>query len=161
MKNYSQCIGKEITEVASGNRLSNISDIIFDTEKGILKAIVNSENNILYLKDISEWKLRIYIKDSILFKNLDECKDIQKILNKNISILGSRVENEDGVFLGYCENFYFNEKTGYLVQIYIKYYFLNIFPIKKLLISATEIIEITEKKIIVKSTNIQDALPDI
>jgi uncharacterized protein YrrD len=161
MKNYSQCIGKEITELHSGEILNNISDLIFNTDKSKLKALITTDNKILYFSDITEWKIRIYIKDNILFKNLNECKDIQKILNKNISILGTKVENEDGVFLGYCENFYFNEKTGYLVQIYIKYYFFNLFPIKRFLISSTDIIEITEKKIIVKSTNIKDALPDI
>ena len=160
MKLYSQCIGKEITESSSGKVLNTISDLVFDTDRAVLKAIITRADKILYFSDVSEWKIRVYIKDEILFQDINECKDILNILEKKTAIIGARVENDDGVFLGYCEDFIFNEKIGSLAQILARSYFLNIIPIKKLLISATDILEITKERILVKSTKIKNAVPD-
>jgi uncharacterized protein YrrD len=161
MKLYSQCIGKEIRESSTGKVLSTISDLIFDTDRAILKAVITREDKVLYFSDVSEWKIRVYIKDEIFFQNINSCKDISNILEKKTAIIGARVENDDGVFLGYSEDFSFNEKTGSLIQIVVRSYFLNIIPTKKLLISATDILEITEERILVKSTKVKNAVPDI
>ncbi len=161
MKNYLNTIGKEIIEEKTGKVLAYINDLIFDTENGKIISVLLSNDKFLYYNNISDWKVRIYAKSDVLFQDIGDLPDVKKILEDEISILGNTVVDEDGIFLGYCEDIVFDEKMGILNSIIVRKYFLAIIPLKKKIISSSEIIEIKKEGIIVKNTKIKDAVAEV
>lgn len=160
MKYYSSCIGTEIVEYKTGIPCAKISDLIIDTDTGILKSILTNTNKVLPFVDIYKWGSRIHIKSDLFLRDLEKAEETLKILNRNISIIGNTVTDSNGTFLGYCEDFSFHEQTGAMTTIFSKKSFLEFFNVKRFQISSTEIIEIKEDAIIVKSTEIKNAVPD-
>ena len=159
MKKYSQCTKKNIVIYHSGKGISEIDDLIFDPSNGKLKAIITKNNQILYFSDIIEWKIKVYIHSELLIKEIDDCKDIQKILSTNISIMGNKVINENNIVLGICEDILFCEKTGIITQFQVKKYFAMIIPQRVFLISYFDVIEIKEDHILVKGNYVNDVVP--
>lgn len=161
MKHFLTSIGTPIVELKSGLTLAKVNDLVFDTDKGLLKAIITNFNAVLLFSDVEKWGTKIHIKSDIFLHPFEEVQSVQRILERETSILGNKVLDENGVFLGYCEDFYFHEKTGALISIVTKKSFLEIFFVKRLIISSNEILEITKDYIRVKGTQIKNAVPEV
>ena len=160
MKYYTSCIGAEIVEYKTGAPLARVSDLIIDTDSGILKSILTNTDQILPFGDIYRWGARIHIKSDLFLRSFDNSPETIKVLEKGIPIIGNKVIDNNDTFLGYCEDLSFHEKTGALISIFSKKSFLEIFNVKRFQISSTEVIEMKEDAILVKSTEIKNAVPD-
>jgi len=161
MKHFLTSIGTPIVESKSGKTLTKVSDLVFDTEKGLLQAVITDSNTILFFSDVYKWGTKIHIKSDIFLHSFANAPSIQKILEQETSIVGNKAMDENDIFLGYCEDFSFHEKTGALISIVTKKSFLEFFFVKRFVISSNEIVEITKDCIRVKSTQIKDAVPEV
>jgi len=123
--------------------------------------VINNDFQVLLFSDILSWKNNLYIKSDLLFHDQNNTPHIQSILNQKISILGNRIINEDSKLLGYCQDIIFDEKNGIILKLLSQKYFLDIIPTKKFLIDFSEIIIIKKRHILVKSTAIKDAVPEV
>jgi len=161
MQNYLNCIGKYLTEEKTGKKIALIIDLIFNPDNGKLLAVLANNNKIVLYENISTWKINIYIKSSILMNSIEETSNIAAILNKKISILGNKIKTESNTFLGYCENIIFDEKIGLLTSIIGRKYFLGFIPLKKFPINYSNIVKIEKDQIVVKGTEIKEAIREI
>lgn len=157
MKKLSSCIGQLVCEESSGHPLAKIIDTLFEPHTGKLVGLILDNNMFLYFQDIQAWKIKIYIKSSLLFQDISKQKDIINLLEKNISILGNNIKDTNNLELGYCEDVIFDEKNGIITNLLCRNYLLKIIPLGLLLISHSQILEINSRHILVKSTAIQEA----
>ena len=111
MKHFLTSIGTPIVESKSGKTLTKVSDLVFDTEKGLLQAVITDSNTILFFSDVYKWGTKIHIKSDIFLHSFANAPSIQKILEQETSIVGNKAMDENDIFLGYCEDFSFHEKN--------------------------------------------------
>lgn len=161
VKYYSSAIGTEIIETKTGETLAKVSDLIIDTETGVIKSILTHHGKVLYFRDVLKWGRRIHIQSDILFREIEDSKETMRILEKETPIIGNRVVDTNDVFLGYCEDFSFHEQTGALLALFSKKSFLEFFQVQRFSIGINNVLEITPEKILVQSLEIKDALTDV
>lgn len=161
VKYYSSSIGTEIIESKTGKLLAKVSDLIINTETGVIKSILTNFDEVLHLSDIKKWGRCIHIQSDILFRDIENSKETLKILEKEISVIGNKVIDTNGNFLGYCEDFSFHENTGAVLTLFSKKSFLGFFQVQRFAIGINSVVEITPKNILVQGMEMKDTATEI
>ncbi|MBR3143672.1 PRC-barrel domain-containing protein [Candidatus Saccharibacteria bacterium] len=153
----SKFIGTPILSMQASGRIGAITDFIIEPES--LKAIafftagpgINKESNILDAKSIREYSNYGCVVDSAdeLVAYGDVIR-IDKVLDLRFNLIGIKVVTKKGTKLGRVEDFTMTEDNYTIQQLIIKRPSIKSFLDSELTIPRSEIVEITDDKIIVK-----------
>ncbi len=119
MRKGSDIIGKSITAFDSGKRVARVQDLIFDQDTNELLGILVKEAalfraaKVLPLGAISAFgtdTLIIPSKDNIISAKDDD--RIDRVLDRNLILKGTRIVTTDGRYLGSVVDLFFDEQTG-------------------------------------------------
>ncbi|MBR0488081.1 PRC-barrel domain-containing protein [Candidatus Saccharibacteria bacterium] len=153
----SRLIGTPILSMQSANRLGVISSIVVDpnTLKIIAFCISGSladrSANILDVRSIREYSnFGIIIDSSDELITKDDVISISKVISLNFSLPGLKVETKKGTRLGKVIDYTVTDDNFTIQQILVKRPTLKSFLDPELIIPRTEIVEITDYKIIVR-----------
>ena len=137
--------------------IGQISSLIVDPDK--LKVIafklsghlVNRNENILDVKSIREFsEFGMVIDSSDELVNPDDVVHIKKILDLNFSLIDLKVESKKGSKLGKVFDFTVTDDNFSIQQLIVRRPLVKAFIDPELTIPRTEIVEITDYKVIVK-----------
>lgn len=154
--------GTPIMSLQTGRRLASAGDPIIDPRNLTIVAyyckdhVFRNKIYILRTADIRDYGSMGFIIDSV--DELVEPEDIiniQKVIDIKFNIIGLNVEDEDKVKLGKVENYSVESKTFLIEQIKVRRPLLKSFNDTGLLISRNQIVEVTDEKIVVRSTKVK------
>lgn len=94
--------------------------------------------------------LGMVVDSSDDFVNSDEVVKLKEILGLNFSLVGMKVESKKGTKLGKVGGYFVNTEAWQVQQIVVKRPLMKAFMDPELLIGKSEIVKITDDKIIVK-----------
>ena len=153
----SKFIGTPILSMQAAGPIGYISDFIIEPES--LKSIafftagpgIPRETNILDAKSIREYSSYGCVIDSTddLVARGDVIR-INKILDLDFSLVGLKVETKKGSKLGHVSDFTMTDDNFSIQQLIVKRPALKSFLDSDLTIPRSEIVEVTDDKIIVK-----------
>lgn len=154
-KQYTTLLGNPIVNSQTGEELGEVYDVIIDVETGKLEAfwvkrgVLSGADKILSLHDVSEWKLKVYVKDEDAIINPEEIIKVREIVQQNIHLYLHPVETLSGIKLGEVDDIFFDSMTGQILQIQVAKNFCG-FKYNKKLIAYTEIYEVNSKAVVLK-----------
>jgi uncharacterized protein YrrD len=119
MRKGSDLIGKPIIAFDSGERLENIEDLLFDQNSNQLLGFLVDEGGwfstarVLPLENVqSIGQDAIIVPSKNTIVNATQVPAINRILERNNVLKGTRIMTTDGRDLGTMADLYFDERTG-------------------------------------------------
>ncbi|MBR2725351.1 hypothetical protein IKF28_02290 [Candidatus Saccharibacteria bacterium] len=153
---YSHLLNTSVLSVQTGSPVGYLAGAVIDpdTLKTLafrLQGPLISTANLLDVKSIREYSNLGMVIDDIdeLIEPSDVVK-IQDVINLNFDLLSLKVETKKGSKLGHVIDFTVNPDDFAVQQIIVKRPLIKSFADPELTIPRTEIVEITDYKIIVK-----------
>lgn len=156
IKEYISIIGTPIHKYDDGNLLAVVKDVIIDSDTGRIEGLwvkpltVPLNNAVIQVSDIIEWKNKIYIKDDSVIADTEDIIRITDILTRDILIIGNRVENQYGEYLGDVYNLVFDSEKLRIMQIYTQKKALGLISYQKRIFDYNTIIEIKQSVLLVE-----------
>ena len=155
IKEYLSTIGTRIHKHDDGNLLAVVRDVIIDTDTGKIEGFwvkpltVPLNNAVIQTSDIIEWKQKIYIKNDSVIGESEDIIRISDILARDILVIGNKVENINGEYLGDVYSLDFDSDKFVIRQIYTEKKVLGLIGHSKRVFGFNSIIEIKQSVIIV------------
>lgn len=152
-KLFSRILGTPVLQ--DGLRpITTVKDVVVDPENGkVIAFVVNvNENRIISPIDVTEWKgdfLKVHPGEVMI--EGDEVLRVDKVQREGIRIERNKVVSKDGMFLGRVYDFSVDTNAMAIKNLYVAKDILGLLRYEKKIIDWKEILEITAKKIIVKS----------
>ena len=162
----SKIIGASIMGLQTGARLATIKEPIIDP--GNLKIIAYEVDgpllaerpSFLRIADIRELSpVGMIIDSNDEFIGRNDVIVIDKLLDLNFNIIGINIIDDSGKKLGKVIDYIIETNSFYIQQLKVKQNFMINLTSTELLIHRTQIIEISNSTITVKSTKIKDKEP--
>lgn len=150
---YSQTVGTEvITE--GGLWAGRILDVIVEPETGKICGFLMAPRGrqAIVPLDILYWSNRMIIHDVDDIIETQEIIKIQRILEKNISIIQKKVVTEKGEYLGRVFDYTIDNKLFIMTKILVAKSFLRFFPYDERVIAHKNIVEIKKDVIVVRNS---------
>jgi sporulation protein YlmC with PRC-barrel domain len=153
----SRLIGTNILSIQSSGVIGQISELIVNPDN--LKVIafrlsgplINRNEDILDAKSVREYsKLGMVIDSSDELISSTDVVQIEKILKLNFSLTGLKVETKKGTKLGKTIDYTVTDDNFTVQQLIVKRPLVKAFIDPELTIPRTEIVEITDYKVVVK-----------
>lgn len=118
----------------------------------LVKSLVAEAGEVLLTREIREVaNIGIIIDSNDALVNREDLIKMQEIINLNYNIIGAKVKTKRGATLGRVKDFIIEAEDFRIVQIVVKRTALKaLLDDDELLISKSQIIEVTDTKIIVK-----------
>ncbi|GAP96191.1 PRC-barrel domain-containing protein [Leptolyngbya sp. NIES-2104] len=119
MRKGSDILGKSITAFDTGKRVARVQDLIFDQDTNQLLGVLVEEAGLFHsakvipLNAISAFgtdTLIISSRDTIISAKHDD--RINQVLDRNLTLKGTRIVTTDGRYLGSVVDLFFDEQTG-------------------------------------------------
>jgi len=149
-KYYLQTVGTPIVS-EHGERLGRIGDVILNTETGkVVGFFVAPGKKVISPVDVLSWPSYVKIHDSHDIVEIDEVIQISRVLEKKITIHRSKVMTKSGDYIGRVIDFGIDDKFFALTCLVVAKGFLGLIFWDKKIIAAVDILEITEKAVIIK-----------
>ena len=153
----SNLINTNVLSLQSSGPIGFVAEPIIDPDSLKIIAfrlsgpLVNNAENILDAKSIREYsKLGMVIDSSDELVSSADVIHIDKILKLNFSLIGLKVETKKGTKLGKVIDYTVTDDNFTVKQLIVKRPLIKSFSDSELTIPRTEIVEITDYKIIVK-----------
>lgn len=153
----SNLINANVLSLQSSGPIGFVAEPIIDPDSLKIIAfrlsgpLVNNTENILDAKSIREYsKLGMVIDSSDELVSSADVIHIDKILKLNFSLIGLKVETKKGTKLGKVIDYTVTDDNFTVKQLIVKRPLIKSFSDSELTIPRTEIVEITDYKIIVK-----------
>ena len=153
----SRLIGTPVLSVQAGGKIANIATSIVDPDKLKIVAFklsgptIDSANEILIPSSIREYSnIGMVIDDAEELVSAEDVVKIKKVLELNFDPLGLKVETKKGAKLGQVINFIVTTNDFIVQQIIVRRPLSKRFLDPELTIHRREIIEVTDRKIIIK-----------
>ena len=158
----STIIGLPIAAIDSESKIGQVENIVIDPESGELAGFIVkphqlfSKNKILSIFDVIDIdKNGLVVKSEENLLNLSEIVKIERIIKKNIKIIGQRAVTESNKHLGRVSDLLIDTESSFVV----KYYLHGI--LEDRIISNDKMIKITKKALIFSDDVImQSAAPE-
>lgn len=153
----SRLIGAPVLSVQAGGPIGKIASAVVDPDN--LKIIafrldgpmVNKQQSLLDVRSIREYSNYGFVIDDIdELVGPDDVIKINEVLKLNFNLLNLKVETKKGSKLGKVQNFTVTSEDFIVQQIIVKRPAVKALIDPELTISRSEIVEITDYKIIVK-----------
>ncbi len=148
---FSQTAGTPvITE--SGHRIGRVYNIVINTDTGKVAGLLVSPGGrkVLAPVDVLSWNKVIEVHDEDVILEIDEIRQVQDCLKKDIPVLGNRVYTKSGTYLGKVIDYAVNDKLFVMTKIIVARTILGVITYKNRIIVHQDIIEIKKDAIIVK-----------
>ena len=154
---YSRLIGAPILSVQAGGPIGRIVDAIVDPDNLSVIAFhvdgppINKQQNILDVRSVREYSSYGFVIDDIdELISPDDVIRINNILKLNFNLLSLKAETKKGSKLGKVQDFTLTSEDFIIQQIIVKRPMIKSLNDPELTIPRSEIVEITDYKIIVK-----------
>ena len=153
----SRLIGAPVLSVQAGGPIGRIVDAIVDPDNLSVIAFhvdgppINKQQNILDVRSVREYSNYGFVIDDIdELVSPDDVIRINNILKLNFNLLSLKVETKKGSKLGKVQDFTLTSEDFIIQQIIVKRPMIKSLNDPELTIPRSEIVEITDYKIIVK-----------
>ena len=153
----SRLIGAPVLSVQAGGPIGRIVDAIVDPDNLSVIAFhvdgppINKQQNILDVRSVREYSNYGFVIDDIdELVSPDDVIRINNILKLNFNLLSLKVETKKGSKLGKVQDFTLTSEDFIIQQIIVKRPMIKSLNDSELTIPRSEIVEITDYKIIVK-----------
>lgn len=153
----SRLIGAPVLSVQAGGPIGRIVDAIVDPDNLSVIAFhvdgppINKQQNILDVRSVREYSSYGFVIDDIdELVSPDDVIRINNILKLNFNLLSLKVETKKGSKLGKVQDFTLTSEDFIIQQIIVKRPMIKSLNDPELTIPRSEIVEITDYKIIVK-----------
>ena len=153
----SRLIGAPILSVQAGGPIGRIVDAIVDPDNLSVIAFhvdgppINKQQNILDVRSVREYSSYGFVIDDIdELVSPDDVIKINNILKLNFNLISLKVETKKGSKLGKVQDFTLTSEDFIIQQIIVKRPMIKSLNDPELTIPRSEIVEITDYKIIVK-----------
>ena len=153
----SRLIGAPVLSVQAGGQIGRIVDAIVDPDNLSVIAFhvdgppINKQQNILDVRSVREYSNYGFVIDDIdELVSPDDVIRINNILKLNFNLLSLKVETKKGSKLGKVQDFTLTSEDFIIQQIIVKRPMIKSLNDPELTIPRSEIVEITDYKIIVK-----------
>ena len=156
LKLYSHLIGIPITTSAEKYKISYARDLILDPDRGNLVALCTLRGKVIAPLDIGPFKgdfWEVSGVDALLEE--EDLVRLNDIPEQKRWLIHKPVITKSGEYLGRVADYVMNMETLSLAQLYVTKKFLFL-TTEKRIIQWKEILEITERAIIVKDNQIAD-----
>jgi len=125
-----------------------------------VKPLRDREEKVLVVSDIREIGLGgLIIDDEEKLMDLEDLIRIQALVEIDYKIVGKKVETDKGRKVGKVQDYAVDDLTWDVQKIYPSRGILKEFSTTGTIIDREQIFEVTDKKIIVKDVDVQDAEP--
>lgn len=115
---------------------------------------------ILNVEDIREVSgLGFIVDDADVLMSPDDLVRLKQILGYNFVLDGKHVIEENGRKIGKVANYTVDTKSFFIMQLHAQPGLLNAWDTAEVLIGRTQIIEVTDTSVIVRSAVVRDATP--
>ena len=158
----SRIIGTPVMSLQTGQRLATIGEAIIDPNNlKILAFYVNGPQldfnpAVLFVGDIREiGSLGIIVDSSDNIMSPDGLVRLKQVIDYGFKLSGIKVIDDHKHKLGIVENYSFDSDTTEIQQLYVKPTLTKRFLTASLIINRSQITEIDNEKIIVKSPDIK------
>jgi len=158
----SSIIGIPVLSLQTGKRLGTVGEPIIDPNELIIVAFyVNGPNldqnpSVLHISDIREiGALGAIVDSSDNIMGLDGLVRLQQVIDYGFKLPGIKVIDDHKHKLGTVENYGINPNNAQIEQLYLRPTLTKQFLTATLTIHRNQIIEIDNKKIVVKSPDIK------
>lgn len=150
---------KPVLSLQTGRKVTFTSTPIIDPRDLTIAAYwcsgnsTNKKRKLLSTKDIREYSSVGFIIDSedeLLDK--EDVIALRKLIDINFNLIGIDVYDDDGKKIGKVEDYSIESKTFVIEQLRVRLPLIRSFNSTSYLIGRSQVLEITDKKIIVKST---------
>lgn len=112
---------------------------------------------VLHIDDIREFGTLGFIVDSAdTLMSPNDLVRLQQVIGFNFALEGKQVVEENGHKIGKVSNYTIDTRSFYITQLEVQQGFLQSLTTASALISRTQILEVTDKKIIVRSATVKD-----
>lgn len=153
----SRLIGAPVLSVQAGGPIGRIVDAIVDPDNLSIIAFhvdgppINKQQNILDVRSVREYSSYGFVIDDIdELVSPDDVIRINNILKLNFNLLSLKAETKKGSKLGKVQDFTLTSEDFIIQQIIVKRPMIKSLNDPELTIPRSEIVEITDYKIIVK-----------
>lgn len=149
---YTNILGTPVFEDEGAQPITTVKDLVIDPESGkTLAFLVNVSRNLVIMPlDVVSFGdvVRVHANDCII--EAGEVLRIEQVQKKQVHIFNSRVETEEGEYLGRVIDFSVDTVSYALSKIYVGKVILGMFRYGTRVFTARNIVEILPKKIVVK-----------
>jgi uncharacterized protein YrrD len=112
---------------------------------------------VLHVDDIREaGTLGFIVDDADVIMSPTDLVRLQQIISYNFSLEGKLVVDDRGQKIGKVDNFIVDMRSFYITQLQVQPSILQSWSTSQVLIGRTQILEINDKKIIVKSATVKE-----
>ena len=153
----SKLIGTPILSVQASGPIGSVGEPIIDPNSLKILAfrlsgpLISSSENLLDVNSVREYSNLGMVIDSIdELISADDVVKISKVLELNFSLIDLKVETKKGSKLGKVIDFTLSSEDFVVKQLIVKRPLMKSFTDSELVIPRSEIVEITDYKIIVK-----------
>lgn len=155
LKLYSQLIGLPFYLLDEKKKAGLIPHFILDPEKGNLVALVTGNGQWIAALDVAPFNGEYWeISSSEALMEEGELVRVTEIPKQKRWLIHKSVATKDGEYLGRIDDFVMEMENLTLVQLYVTKKFLFL-TCEKRIIHHNEILEITEKSVIVKNDRLE------
>lgn len=164
----SQAIGTEIIDDALHEIHGRVIEIVLDPDRGKVLALLvrmpfDSVSYAVQVLDITTWGKRIHVRDPSVLGPSEEIIRLKPYLEERRKIHHQPIVTKSGVRIGRCSDYQFSTEHFALEWIFPRTFFLKGTPLP-----ASEILEVTEKAVIVKEQGpreekivAEESIPDV
>lgn len=152
-----------IVSLQTGGMLGAVSGIIIDPRKLQIVAFYVSGalgpgKNVLHISDIREFGPLGFIIDTVddIMPLDDSLVRLQEVISLNFSLLGKQVVTEQNKILGKVIEYVIETGGFYVQKIHVSQSLLKNFSNSNLIIHRSQIVELSDKRIIVRSATVQE-----
>ncbi len=150
---YSKFVGTPVFLESGGRPLCRLENLLIDSDNGKVVAfgVAPHFKKIISPMDVRLWTSQILIRDHDDIVSYDEILNAQRVVEKNIPILGNKVYSQEGDYLGKVFDYAVHPQMLILTKIFVAKSILGLVQLNRRIIPYSCIYEIMPKKIIVKT----------
>lgn len=146
----STSIGTEIIDNIDHHVHGTVADLLIDPDRGKIVALLiaapaSSELLALQTADITTWGNRIHVREPEVLGPATDFVRLQSLLQEKRTFVGQRIQTKSGASIGKCIDVQFRSDTFDIEWIFPRKFFK-----KGLALPTSDILEVTERAIIVK-----------
>jgi uncharacterized protein YrrD len=156
-------LGVPILGLQTGAELARANDVIIDPRQLKIVAmrvngpLLDHHDSVLHPEDIREISdLGFIIDSSDKLMTTDGLVRLQQVIDFGFTLNGTRVEDDQGRKVGSVKSYAVDPSSFFVEQLYLKPPLMRSIGITTLTIHRSQIISITNEKIVVKSPTVQE-----
>lgn len=151
--------GVSVASVQASHRIGVVQQPIINPRNLSIIALhietrLSSEHRVLFTSDIrSITPSGMIIDHDEQLMETEGLVRLREIIDLNFELVGKRVETEDGRRLGKVNRYIFDNESWLIMKLYVSQSLAKNFSSSGLIVSRSQIVKVTDHRIVVKSTS--------